>query len=42
MLETICDTQDPVEAVTEYAHIVIPIVGAVLIFLMAFIAMTMA
>lgn len=33
---------DPVESVTEYAHIVIPIVGAVLIFLMAFIAITMA
>jgi hypothetical protein len=34
--------KDPVEEVTEYAHIVIPIVGAVLIFLMAFIAITMA
>jgi len=33
---------DPVEDVTKYAHIVIPIVGAVLMFMLAFIAITMA
>ena len=30
------------EDVTKYAHIVIPIVGAVLMFMLAFIAITMA
>lgn len=36
------EEQDPVESALKYAHIVIPIVGAVMIFLMAFIAITMA
>lgn len=34
--------KDPVEDAVEYAHIVVPCVGAALIFIMAFIAMTMA
>jgi hypothetical protein len=34
--------KDAVEEVTKYAHIVIPIVGAVLSFMLAFIAITMA
>lgn len=34
--------QDPVEAVVKHMHIVLPIVGAVLMFLMIFIAITMA
>jgi hypothetical protein len=34
--------QDPVEQVARYSHIVIPIVGAVLSFMLAFIAITMA
>lgn len=33
---------DPVEAAVKYAHIIIPIAGAVLIFMLAFIAVTMA
>lgn len=33
---------DPVEDVVKHIHIVIPIVGAVLIFMLAFIAITMA
>lgn len=36
------DELDKVEESVKYAHIVIPIVGAVMIFLMAFIAVTMA
>ncbi len=34
--------EDPVEEVVKYIHIVIPVVGAVLIFMLAFIAITMA
>jgi hypothetical protein len=34
--------QDPVEAVVKHIHIVLPIVGAVLMFMLAFIAITMA
>ena len=34
--------KDTVEDAVKYAHIVIPVVGAVMIFLMAFIAITMA
>lgn len=34
--------KDPVEDAIKYAHVVIPCVGAVMIFLMAFIAITMA
>lgn len=34
--------QDPVEDVVEHIHIVIPIVGAVMIFVMAAIAITVA
>jgi hypothetical protein len=34
--------KDPVEEVARYSHIVIPIVGAVLSFMLAFIAITMA
>ncbi|WP_353484147.1 hypothetical protein [Haliscomenobacter sp.] len=34
--------QNPVEQVARYSHIVIPLVGAVLMFLMIFIAITMA
>lgn len=33
---------DPVEAVVKHIHIVIPVVGAVLSFMLAFIAITMA
>ena len=33
---------DPVEAVVKHIHIVLPIVGAVLSFMLAFIAITMA
>jgi hypothetical protein len=33
---------DPVEAVVKHIHIVIPVVGAVLIFMLATIAITMA
>jgi hypothetical protein len=33
---------DPVEAIVPMIHVVLPIVGAVLIFLLAFIAVTMA
>lgn len=34
--------QDPVEAVVKHIHIILPIVGAILIFMLAFIAITMA
>jgi hypothetical protein len=34
--------KDPVEAVVKHIHIVLPIVGAILIFMLAFIAITMA
>jgi len=34
--------QDAVEAVVKYMHIVLPIVGAVLIFMLAAIAVVMA
>jgi hypothetical protein len=34
--------EDPVEAVVKHIHIVLPIVGAVLMFMLAFIAITMA
>ena len=34
--------KDPVEEVVKHIHIVIPIVGAVLAFMLAFIAITMA
>lgn len=33
---------DPVEDVVKHIHIVIPVVGAVLSFMLAFIAITMA
>lgn len=33
---------DPVEAVVKHIHVVIPVVGAVLSFMLAFIAITMA
>lgn len=33
---------DPVEKVVKHIHVVVPLVGAALIFLMAFIAITMA
>jgi ABC-type sugar transport system permease subunit len=33
---------DQVEEVARYSHIVLPIVGAILMFLMIFIAITMA
>ena len=36
------ESQDPVEAVVKHIPVVIPVVGAVLIFLLAFIAITMA
>jgi hypothetical protein len=36
------ETEQWLEDVTKYAHIVIPIVGAVLAFMLAFIAITMA
>jgi hypothetical protein len=35
-------TEQWLEDVTKHAHIVIPIAGAVLIFMLAFIAITMA
>lgn len=34
--------KDPVEEAVKYIHIVIPVLGAVLIFMLAFIAVTMA
>lgn len=34
--------KDPVEEAVEYIHIVIPVLGAVLIFMLAFIAVTVA
>jgi hypothetical protein len=34
--------KDPVDDVVEHIHIVLPIVGAVLMFMLAFIAVTMA
>ncbi len=34
--------KDPVEDVVKHIHIVLPIVGAVLMFMLAFIAITMA
>ena len=34
--------KDPVETVDKHIHVVIPIVGAVLSFMLAFIAITMA
>jgi hypothetical protein len=34
--------KDPVEEVVKHIHIVIPVVGAVLAFMLAFIAITMA
>jgi hypothetical protein len=36
------ETQDPVEGVVKHIPIVIPVAGAVLIFLLAFIAISMA
>lgn len=36
------DEKDPVEEAVKHAHIVIPVVGAVLIFMLAFIAISMA
>ncbi len=36
------ESQDPVEAVVKHIPVVIPLVGAVLIFLLAFIAVFMA
>ena len=36
------ETQDPVEGVVKHIPIVIPVAGAVLIFLLAFIAIFMA
>lgn len=36
------EDKDPVEEIIDVVPVVIPIVGAVLIFLMAFIAITMA
>ena len=36
------DQHDPVEDVVKHIHIVLPIVGAVLSFMLAFIAITMA
>jgi len=36
------ETEKWLEDVTKYAHVVIPIVGAVLSFMLAFIAITMA
>ena len=35
-------SQDPVEAITKHIPVVIPVVGALLIFLLAFIAVFMA
>jgi hypothetical protein len=34
--------KDPVDDVAKHIHIVLPIVGAVLMFMLAFIAVTMA
>ena len=34
--------QDPVEAIAKHMHIALPVVGAVLIFMLAFIAVAMA
>jgi hypothetical protein len=34
--------KDPVEEVAKHIHIVIPVVGAILSFMLAFIAITMA
>ena len=34
--------KDPVEDVAKHVHVVIPVVGAVLSFMLAFIAITMA
>ena len=34
--------KDPVEDVVKHIHVVIPVVGAILIFMLAFIAITMA
>lgn len=36
------EDQDPVEAIVSVIHIVLPVVGAVLMFLLAFIAIYMA
>jgi hypothetical protein len=36
------ETQDPVEGVVKHIPVVIPVAGAVLIFLLAFIAIAMA
>lgn len=36
------ESVDPVEDVVQHVHVVIPIVGAVMIFVMAFIAVTVA
>ena len=36
------ETQDPVEGVVKHMPVVIPVAGAVLIFLLAFIAIAMA
>jgi hypothetical protein len=33
---------DPVEAIVKHMHVVLPVVGAVLIFMLAFIAVFMA
>ena len=36
------ETEDVVEGIVQHMHVVLPIVGAVLIFLLAFIAVAMA
>lgn len=36
------EEKDPVEEVVKHIHIVLPVIGAVLIFMLAFIAITMA
>jgi len=36
------DNRDPVEDVAKNVHVVIPVVGAVLSFMLAFIAITLA
>jgi hypothetical protein len=36
------DEKDPVDAVVKHIHIVLPIIAAILIFMLAFIAVTMA
>ena len=36
------ENKDPVEDVAKQVHVVIPVVGAVLAFMLAFIAITMA